>query len=414
MDDEGDGAGDGFQLVRRRGAGRTADGATGGSASPAKDGAGRRWDAPGAEDDGTWEHQGDMHVEGDDDLQRDDDLLPHKPSHQVLLEELQECRSELRSLRKLWPEGHWAVLAAQERVGIAEAAWRSEKPSPLPSRALLRAEQAVRKSEGRADGIVSRINELDSEYERRRAELEEALMEERHKLRDLRSALVKAQEEVGAVAKRSGGGTCSAAGRGSAEERSTGAIRAAVSALETDVAPELKALVEGLETCGADESVKQMAQMLMVKLDSFHGDLTSLATGAPDRGGHGQGRRDDCDGDYHDIADGDSLPALSERDWDDDEWRPWDQRGQHWGGGGWAADGCDYWGCGQRGMHEGWWGSPGGHDDAAEGEPPNKKGKSEDVPMDVQPPEQMQAPLHITTGDDAIAAAAAEEVNLHR
>ncbi len=408
MDDVDDGTADGFRVVRRKGAGRPSDGATGGSGSPAKDGVDRRCNAT-EEMDG-----GDIADVGDDDgWQCDEGSLPPKPSHQILLEELQECRSELKALRRQWPEGHWAVLAAQERVDLAEAAWRSEKPSPLPSRALLRAEQAVRKSEARADGIASRIDELDGEYERRRAELEEALMDERHKLRDLRLALVKAQEEVGAVARRGGGGMDCAEERSGAEARNAGAIRAAVSVLETDVAPELKALVEGLESCGADDCVKQTAQMLMAKLSSFHGDLTSIATGPPNRWGHDREDYGACDGGYHDIADGDSLPALSERDWDDGGWRPWDQRGQHWSCGQWGADEDNYWGYGHRNAHECWWGNPGGHDDTAEGEPPNKKGKSEDTPMDVQQPEHMQAPPHITTGDDAIAAAAPEQVQPH-
>ncbi len=299
---------DAYTLVQSRGRGRPGGGAAS-SAAATRNAEGENM-VVDVEGDGTacgteqgWTEEGGA--------QDDDGGAEQRPAHQVLWDELQKERAELKALRRQWPEGHWAVATAEERVGIAEAAWRSEKPSPLSSRALLRAEQAVRKAEGRESNLVASIKDLDAEYERKREEMGQALAEERSKLDECRMALQRVQEQVGAEGRRGPDIT--------RDTRGEGVVRAAVSSLEADVALELAALVDGLDACGASDEVKQRAQALMARLHTVHGELHQLT--------ESQGHRDpqawwqygqDSGGQHqqwYDMAQEESLLELSEHDW---------------------------------------------------------------------------------------------------
>ncbi len=403
---------DGFTTVCRRGRFRGKDGAAGESSSPAKVDAERN----SKEDDEDvdmlamqW-RMDDEGTEEDEAAQDAEAAAQRRPAHQVLWEELQEHRAELKSLRKQWPDGHWTIAYAQERMEIAEAAWRSEKPAPQASRALLRAEQAVRKSEGRADGLVEKIKALDAEYERKREGLEEALTEERHKLRDCRAALRKAQEEVGAEGRRAGDEGRTAAVGGDATDGTV--VNAAVASLETEVAPELAALVEGLETSGVDDAIKQRAHALKAKLHLLHGGLQQYAQDSSHTGGQW----------HYDMAEDDSLPELteSERQGYHDGWysqyphqHGWYGNGEYWrsNGGDWHYQHYHYppyqRGCGYPGV-----GSYTNGD-----ERPNKRGKADatattDSAMEEQSFEEMAVPTHLSAdaagGAQANAAEAAK------
>ncbi len=330
-------------------------------------------------------HAGDEALAGDAAVDAREEDSDEKPAHVALFEELQRERAELKQLRRQWPEDHWAVATALDRVAAAEDAWKSEKPAPLPSRALMRAEQAVRKGEGRVDAIVSKIRELDAEYERVRDQLEEDLAGERQKLRDCRAALKQAQEQVGAQGRRQGEEEAQRWGDdGETWEQSGQTVRDAVSSLEEEVAPELTALVAQLEASGAGEDITQKAQSLMSKLSAVHSGLHQLA--------QNQQRHQ-----HYDLADSESLPELTDQErqqmqgWTDEwyyqerQWQPW---GGHWASpqvdwrGGWAdaqsGHGSAWQHCHYGGSGPGWGG------DSGPQEPPNKRGKLEDHAMEVE------------------------------
>ncbi len=398
-------ASDGFVEVRRRGRPRGADGAAGEGTPPGQgidengrcaaedeeDAAAMQWRL---DDEGT---------EEDEEAQDAAAATSQRPSHELLWEDLQAHRKELKELRRQWPEGHWTIAAALEKVQLAEDAWRSEKPAPQPSRALLRAEQAVRKAEGRADGLVAKINRLDQEYEEKRQELEQALMEERHKLRDCRLELRRAQAEVGAASRRADGDDRSANGDSATPCGDDGAVRTAVESLEAEVAPQMAALVEGLEASGAADDVKQCAQALMAKLHDVHGSLQQHA--------RARAQGEDC-GAWHwgadsghsryDMADGDSLPELSDSDrrqygvgWH--HWQPQYATQYDWGSGWYGHGGWGYQGSYQQLYRDEWAGAAGDSDRAGD-ERPNKRWKADDSAMDEQLYEHMAVPAHITTG----------------
>ncbi len=360
-------------------------------------------------DDTLWHdgHAGDEVQAEDATVEPQEERSDGKPAHQALFEELQKERAELKQLRRQWPEGHWAVATALDRVAAAEDAWRSEKPAPLPSRALLRAEQAVRKGEGRVDAIISKIRELDAEYERVRDELEEELGGERQRLRDSRAALKQAQEQVGAQGRCQGEDEIQrSGGDGEAWEQSGQAVRDAVSSLEEEVAPELTALVAHLESSGAGEEITQKAQYLMSKLSAVHSGLHHLA--------QNQQRHQ-----HYDLAESESLPELTDQErqqmqgWTDDwyyqerQWQPW---GDHWASpqvdwrGGWA-DAQSGHGAAWQHCHYGEsrpeWGG-----DSWPREPPNKRGKAGDGAMEVEEGPPAHAPAEAAE-DGAEAAARA-------
>jgi nuclear transport factor 2 (NTF2) superfamily protein len=409
------GADDGFTLVRRRGRGRWADGATGGTASPAKapQGSGGAATAATAKEDdllaAQW-NQDAEYTEEEEALQDEAVGDESRPAHEVLRDELAQLRGELRDLKKMWPEGHWTVEMAHEKVRMAEDAWRSEKPAAQPSRTLWRAEQALRKSERREDGLVQQIRKLDAEYEAKRSAIEDALADERAKLRDCRQALSKAQAEVGAEARRHGAGTWEE--DPATAPRADGAVvKAAVASLEADVAPKLAALVDGLESCGAADEIKQCAHAIMAKLHSVHGDLQQAAEG----GGGGYWGEPSFD-----MADGDSLPDLTEQE--RGEWAAdWHLRygpPRHQGWGGWYGY-ADDWGCrpyhsyhgGQGCWHHGDLQARAEDADAG-GERPNKRGKiTDDSAMEEQAYADMAVPEHMSapagSGDPAARVEAA-------
>jgi hypothetical protein len=284
---------------------------------------------------------------------------------------------------------------AQEKVRVAEDAWRSEKPAAQPSRALWRAEQALRKAERREDGLLQKIKSLDAEYERKRSAIEDALVDERAKLRDCRLALSRAQAEVGAEARRHEGAPMDGDPAAAAPRADGAAVKAAVASLEADVAPQLAALVDGLESSGAADEIKQCAQALMAKLHSVHGDLQQAAEGG-------------CSGyseePHYDMADGDSLPDLTEQErgaWGSD-WHQQHDPPRHQGWGGWYGY-ADDWGCRpyypDYGAHQPWYhaDSQGRAADAeAVGERPNKRGKVEDdSAMEEQAYSDMAVPEHM-------------------
>ncbi len=334
--------------------------------------------------------------------------LEDKPAHMVLFEELQRERAELKQLRRQWPEDHWAVVTAMDRVAAAEDAWKSEKPAPLPSRALVRAEQAVRKGEGRVAAIVTKIQELDAHYERVRDELEEDLAGERQKLRDCRAALKQAQEQVGAQGRSQAEETAQRpSGGGEAWEQSGQVVQDAVSSLGEEVAPELTALVAQLEATGAGEDVTQKAQHLMAKLSAVHSGLYQLA--------QGQRRHQ-----QYDLADCESLPELSDQErqqmqsWDEEwyyqdrRWQPWEDRWTspqtEWRGG-WADPQLGHGPAWQQHHHGGSWAEGGGG--SWPQEPPNKRGKVEGGAMEVEEESPAQAAAAAAAGANEGAEAAA-------
>ncbi len=353
--------------------------------------------ADDGDDGGTAEQwQRDAECTEEEDAQGDE-AADTRPAHQQLWEELQAHRADLKIIRRQWPEGHWAVVAAQQKVDATEEAWRNEKPLPPPSRALLRAEQAVRKAEARASDLESKIGKLEAEYRRKRSDLELALAEETTRLEECRTALAHAQEAVGAEGRRQSDGA-----GGLAEG---GMVRAAVSTLETDVAPQLAALLEGLDSTSVDDELKQAAQALNAKLHSMHAEMSRMAEMVESGHGHSSwGWSGGHSGSYghhysYDIGDGDSLPELSDGDWNAVGAQ------NHYANGGWGG----YAG----GWHDQWysqhyrqqWYDPHAWDDAPCDGPPNKKGRADDTAaMEEQQYEEMQVPGHITTGASPIAA----------
>ncbi len=421
---DGGGAEDGWCTVAaRRGRFRGAAGATGGTSSattPAGAAAERHKEdeAEAHETSSLAERWGrDEEYAEEDEEGRDEEEVDDRPAHQRLWDELQVHRADLKRIKRQWPDGHWAVVAAREKVDIAETAWRNEKPTPQPSRALQRAEQAVRRAAARAEDIEKKIDKLNAEYARKKEELEAALVEEEAKLQECREALACAQEEVGAEGRRQR--------HGAEHEPGAGAVRAAVAVMEEEVAPQLAALLEGLEASGVEEAVKQNAQGLYAKLHSVHSELHNLATAAETAHGrcdqgwqrsnwwHGHSGHDRRS---FDIGDDDSLPDLSNEDWEG--WHGWQHQYQAqytygWGGyDGWGGHGQGHWQAHRAQRHE-----ANGPADECE-EPPNKKGKAGPAAMEEQRYEDMQVPAHLTAGtgggtageaDAATAAGAAAE-----
>ncbi len=414
MDCDSGGADEGWTTVTaRRGRHRSAAAATGGTSSAATP-AGAA--AGGHEEDDADAHETSSLAERwrrdeegaeEDEEGRDGGDVDDRPAHQRLWDELQVLRADLKHLRRQWPDEHWTVVAAREKVDMVEAAWRSEKPTPQPSRALQRAEQAVRRAAARAEDIEGKIDRLNAEYARKKEELEAALIEEEARLQECRETLARAQEEVGAEGRRQR--------RGTEHETGAGAVRAAVAVMEDEVAPQLAALLEGLEASGVEDAIKQNAQALYAKLHSMHSELHNLASTAEsahardDQGwqrnywGHEHSGRDHR---KFDIGDDDSLPDLSNEDWEG--WNGWhyQSQAQHsygWGGyDGWGGHDQCHWQAHRAQQH----GAYAPTDES--GEPPNKKGKASPAAMEEQRHEDMQAPAYCMAGAGGGTAGEAE------
>ncbi len=322
-----------------------------------------------------------------------------QPSHKVLWAELQDAREDLRFLRKKWDEEHWAVRSAVERVEAVEAAWQQERPEGSLSRRHVRAEQAVRKGDARVAQIIEDIHALDDDYNAKRQALEDRLMEERHKLRELRFKLDRVRAEVGAGrGQTSGDGGAAAEAQHPADRK---AMLETVQCLQAEVGPTLLAMSEQLETAGAADDLKQQLQGIAAKLHAVHGTLQARAEAAA--GCNGADRR-------YDIGDGDEASELPELT--DYEWRQANAGWHHgWDSGVCGYDGWDY-GGNNRTADDGWgWGYGRGQADH-QGAPPAKKGKLDADEMQVQAYEDMRTPTD--THDDGDGQAAQQQPQLQQ
>ncbi len=410
-EDEGE-----FITVQRRRRGAAARAAAGQSSAdaavaPTRGGAGDSVNAPAGGDAGTRMDGVEDGMDADDDWELDDDDVgqeprededQRQPSPQDLWRELQVERDELRTLRRKWGDSHWTVHAARQRVEAAEDLWRSEKPATMPSRVLQRAEQSVRKAEERVSQTLEKIQKLDTEYQAKRAGLEEDLEDERGKLRECRTRLGQAQADVGAAARRvnDDGGDEAQHDQDRAAERRV--LAASADQIQLHIAPQLAAAVEAVEAGATTEAVRQQLHSVLACITDVHGAMQQQVE-APER----QRRW------HYDIADDESdLPELDAEDWRrcGGGWSEWGSRhheyqgyqaaqvgyghggGGHWGGG--HSYGHDY-GCSWY-----WAGDQRSGDDSG---PPRSKRWRADAEafadaMEEQEPRDMQVPAHLEDG----------------
>ncbi len=326
---------------------------------------------------------------------------PQVVPHQDLWRALQSEREELKALRRKWGDGHWTVQGAQERVAAAEERWRLGKPATPLSRALQRAEQAVRRADERVDQTITKIKALDEDYNRMRDALEETLAEERTKARDLKLKLAEAQAAVGeeAARVRGGGGRGGGTACGAASEDKK-VLASSVEAIQSRIAPQLAAVAEALEVGGGPEELRQQVHALMSNITEVHGKMQQRVETA----GGDEGR-------VFDIADNVSeLPEL-----DDDDWRA---HGYTWQDDGWHGGGrYDYDHGATNGYYDGYWGGQYGyHGQAAFGHHGYQRawdasdqgggvrrtkrrwpgGEDDQADMEVQSFDQMHSPSHLT------------------
>ncbi len=197
---------------------------------------------------------------------------PQAVPHQDLWRALQAEREELKALRKKWGDAHWTVQGAQERVAAAEERWKQGKPATPLSRALQRAEQAVRRADERVDQTITKIKALDEEYNNKRDALEEALVEERTRARDLKHRLAEAQAAVGEEAARArGGGGRGAGAAGGAANDDKKVLASSVEAIQSRIAPQLAAVAEALEAGGGPQELRQQVHALTSHVQHHRG-----------------------------------------------------------------------------------------------------------------------------------------------
>ncbi len=263
----------------------------------------------------------------------------NEPTHQQLWRTLQEEREELRDLRKRWPDTHWTVRGAIERVEAAEEAWRKGRPEVAQSRKLQRAEQAVKRANGRVDSLQGKLNDLEEDYRRRKEELAGQLRDARAKLQEAQGVLREVKLGVAEDGRGDSDGNLADQAGENAQ-----VLRQTVDVLGKEIGPQLLLVSEMFDDGSDGEAVKATFRSVVSKLHAMYGVLQSKTE-----------QDQAADGRHFRLADEESeLPELTEADYaqygtgyepQGDGWQHWNAGGGHWQGHGNATTG------GRAGVH---------------------------------------------------------------